>query len=417
MRAATLWRRALGTIRIDGGTDEQRTKFYTGLDHALLHPNIRDDVDGTYLGYDGEIHRIERGRHFYKNFAGSGWDMYRSQVQLIALAFPRVASDINHSIVLLTEQTGSWTPEVARMQGDNLQVIVSPLDDMGATHYDRGAALRSMVTTQVLPATKSTRTDAYQYFATCMIENRKGDFAASRVLEYAIARLAARLDDTRSHDFFMVRAQNWMNVFDPVTGHIRPRERTGFDRDFDLRVHEDGSGRGQFNQSTGYQNGWLVAQSRAPHRQARRHREVDKGPRRPHGGPRRGRLHPDGELPVEPARLQYALGLQLAAGACEDHRRATPRGHRDTRHVSVRPAGQRRPGLAERVVRVRQPRRLPGDLRHGRPRRQRADVRPDRHRSRRQSAGHQDQRPRAPSAASATPLPSASTGCRRRRPG
>ena len=262
-RAATLWRRALGTIRIDGGTDEQRTKFYTALYHALLHPNIRDDVDGTYLGYDGKVHRIERGRHFYKNFAGSGWDMYRSQAQLIALTFPRVASDINHSIVLLTEQTGSWAPEVARMQGDNLQVIVSTLDDMGATHYDRRAALRSMVTTQVLPATRSTRTDAYQYFATGVIENRKGDFATSRVLEYAIddfaiARLAARLGDTRSHDFFMARAQNWMNVFDPVTRHIRPRERTGFDRDFDLRVREDGSGRGQFNQSTGYQYGWLV---------------------------------------------------------------------------------------------------------------------------------------------------------------
>ncbi|TDC56450.1 glycoside hydrolase family 92 protein [Actinomadura sp. KC345] len=261
--AARRWREALGTIDVTGGTDEQRTKFYTALYHSLLHPNIRDDVDGTYLGYDGKVHRIERGRHFYKNFAGSGWDMYRSQAQLIALTFPGVASDINHSIVLLTEQTGSWAPEQARMQGDNLQVILSTLDDMGATRYDRKAALRSMVSTQVLPAATTRRTDAYQYFATGMIENRKGDFATSRVLEYsiddfAIAQLARRLGDRRSYAFFMGRAQNWMNVFDPVTRHIRPRERTGFDRAFDLRVREDGGGRGQFNQSTGYQYGWLV---------------------------------------------------------------------------------------------------------------------------------------------------------------
>ncbi|XRQ05127.1 GH92 family glycosyl hydrolase [Actinomadura welshii] len=262
-RAARLWREALGTIRISGGTDEQRTKFYTALYHSLLHPNVRDDVDGTYLGYDGEVHRIERGRHFYQNFAGSGWDMYRSQAQLIALTFPEVANDINHSIVLLTEQTGSWAPGAARMQGDNLQVILSTLDDMGATRYDRRAALKSMAATQRLPATSTTRTDGYQYFATGMIENRKGDFATSRVLEYAIddfaiAQLARRLGDRASHGVFMARAQNWMNVFDPETGHIRPRERTGFDRGFDLRVREDGSGRGQFNQSTGYQYGWLV---------------------------------------------------------------------------------------------------------------------------------------------------------------
>ncbi|MGH3239915.1 MAG: GH92 family glycosyl hydrolase [Spirillospora sp.] len=262
-QAAKLWREALGTIDVSGGTDEQRTKFYTALYHSFLHPNIRDDVNREYLGYDEKVHRVERGRHFYKNFAGSGWDMYRSQAQLIALTFPGVASDINDSIVKLTEQTGSWAPGAARMQGDNLQVILSTLDDMGATHYDRRAALRSMTSTQRLPATATSRTDGYQYFATGMIENRKGDFATSRVLEYsiddfAVAQLARRLGDQASYQFFMARAQNWMNVFDPVTQHIRPRERTGFDRNFDLRVRDDGQGRGQFNQSTGYQYGWLV---------------------------------------------------------------------------------------------------------------------------------------------------------------
>ncbi|MEU6642819.1 GH92 family glycosyl hydrolase [Saccharomonospora sp. NPDC046836] len=261
--AKYLWSQALGTIDIKGGTDEQRTKFYTAMYHAFLHPNIRDDVNGEYLGYDHKVRTVAKGRHFYKNFAGSGWDMYRSQAQLIALTFPQVANDINQSIVLLTEQTGSWAPGAARMQGDNLQVIVSTLDDMGATRYDRKAALDSMVTTQVLPATTTKRTDGYQYFATGMIENRKGDFATSRVLEYsiddfAIAQLAQRLGDKKSYDFFMARAQSWMNVFDPQTQHIRPRERTGFDRSFDLRVRDDSSGRGQFNQSTGYQYGWLV---------------------------------------------------------------------------------------------------------------------------------------------------------------
>lgn len=263
--ARDAWQDALGTVDAKGGDAAQRTSFYTALYHAFLQPNVREDVNRQYLGFDGQTHTVDRGHHFYRNinFAGSGWDMYRSQAQLLALTFPKVANDINRSIVAMVQQTGKWAPGAARMQGDNYQVILSTLDDMGATDYDREAALASMVSTQKLPAVTTTRSDAYQYFSTGLIENRKGDFATSRVLEYsvddfAIAQLAARLGDTASADFFSARSQNWMNVFDPVTQHIRPRERTGFDRSFDLRVREDGAGRGQFNQSTGYQYGWMV---------------------------------------------------------------------------------------------------------------------------------------------------------------
>jgi predicted alpha-1,2-mannosidase len=266
--AKKLWKQALGTVDADGGSAEQRTKFYTALYHAFGNPTVREDVDGQYLGFDNQVHAVEKGHHFYRNinYAGSGWDMYRSQVQLIALTFPQVANDINRSIVALTQQKGSWAPGAARMQGDNYQVILATLDDMGATDYDRAAALASMKATQVLPATKTSRSDGYQYFATGLIENAKGDFATSRVLEYsiddfAIAQLAKRLGDDKAYGFFSARSQNWMNVFDPETQQIRPRSRTGFDRSFDLRVRDDSAGRGQFNQSTGYQYGWLVPQN------------------------------------------------------------------------------------------------------------------------------------------------------------
>ncbi|WP_436528956.1 GH92 family glycosyl hydrolase [Actinoplanes sp. HUAS TT8] len=263
--ARKAWEDALGTIDADGGDSARRTSFYTALYHVLLQPNVREDVNREYVGFDGLTHTVDKGHHFYRNinFAGSGWDMYRSQAQLIALTFPAVASDINRSIVAMVQQTGRWAPGAARMQGDNYQVILSTLDDLGATDYDRAAALAAMVSTQKLPATTTTRSDGYQYFATGLIENRKGDFATSRVLEYsvddfAIAQLADRLGDSDDAAFFSARSQNWMNVFDPVTQHIRPRERTGFDRSFDLRVREDGAGRGQFNQSTGFQYGWMV---------------------------------------------------------------------------------------------------------------------------------------------------------------
>jgi predicted alpha-1,2-mannosidase len=263
--AKKTWEQALGTVDVAGGTDDERTKLYTALYHSLLQPTIGQDADGRYLGYDGAFHQVDAGHDFFRriNFAGQGWDMYRSQAQLIAMLFPKVATDVNRSIVTLTQQLGKWSPGAARMSGDNYQVILSTLDAFGATDYDRSAALDSMKSTQLLPATSTTRSEGFQFAAAGFIENRKGDNATSRTLEYAaddfaVAQLAKRLGDDTAYRTFMGRSQNWQNVFDPVTQHIRPRERTGFDRSMDLSVREDKSNRGQFNQSTGFQYGWMV---------------------------------------------------------------------------------------------------------------------------------------------------------------
>ncbi|WP_259453160.1 GH92 family glycosyl hydrolase [Streptomyces ginkgonis] len=261
-RAAAAWRDALGTVQVTGGDDARRTVFYTALYHALLHPNLYDDVNGEYLGYDGTVRRVAEGRHQYATY--SGWDAYRGHAQLIALLFPEIGSDINQSLTDLATQTGRWPNwphngvSQQKMSGDGLQVMLASIDAFGSTDYDREAALASMVATQTLPADRSNRAHLHQYAGLGWVESRNGDVATSRTLEYAIndfaiAQLASRLGDEDNHRRFMTRAQHWQNLFDPVSGHIRPRDRNGFDRGFNLGERGD-----QFEQSTGYQYGWLV---------------------------------------------------------------------------------------------------------------------------------------------------------------
>ncbi|MFE7126941.1 GH92 family glycosyl hydrolase [Streptomyces sp. NPDC057617] len=264
-RAARLWKDALDTVDVKGGTEAERVKFYTALYHSLLHPNVADDVNGQYAGHDGTVRTVERGRHHYVTYAG--WDTYRGQSQLVALLFPKVGDDINQSIVDMVQQSGKWpnwphlNQSQQKMSGDSLQVILSSIDAFGSTHYDREAALASMKTTQSLPADTTLRRYAQQYFSTGFIENRKGDSATSKTLEYAIddfaiAQLAGRLGDSDTRERFMTRAQSWQNLFDPTTRQIRPRERNGFDRGFNLGERGD-----QFEQATGYQYGWMVPQN------------------------------------------------------------------------------------------------------------------------------------------------------------
>jgi len=57
------------------------------LYHAAASPSVFSDANGEYIGFDDKIHHVEEGRLQYANF--SGWDIYRCQVELLAMLFPK----------------------------------------------------------------------------------------------------------------------------------------------------------------------------------------------------------------------------------------------------------------------------------------------------------------------------------------
>ncbi|HEX6508207.1 MAG TPA: glycoside hydrolase domain-containing protein, partial [Chloroflexota bacterium] len=105
-KALERWNQLLNRIQVTGGTASNTRVFYTALYHAFLHPNIFSDVGGRYIGFDGRIHRTSRTQ--YANF--SGWDIYRSEVQLLAWLLPHTTGDMMQSLVANAEQ-GGWLPK------------------------------------------------------------------------------------------------------------------------------------------------------------------------------------------------------------------------------------------------------------------------------------------------------------------
>jgi predicted alpha-1,2-mannosidase len=92
-RARASWNKQLSQIEIEGGTDEQRRVFTTALYHATMTPTTYSDVNGEYTGMDHKTHHIAPGQTVqYANF--SGWDVYRSQFQLLTWLDPKRGSDI-----------------------------------------------------------------------------------------------------------------------------------------------------------------------------------------------------------------------------------------------------------------------------------------------------------------------------------
>ncbi len=238
------WNHDLSSISIDGGTTGQRRVFYTALYHALLHPNIFNDANGQYIGFDSKIHQA-RGFNVYENY--SGWDIYRCEMQLLAMLFPKAASDMAESLVLDAQQGGGlplWAAannETCQMVGNPSSPIIADVYAFGATDFDARAALAAMLKGATDPDAKSVYCPEWPGLSDYLKDGFVGPdtltwhqhpSGPAEMLEYttadfSIAQLARGLGDRDTYQAFMKRAQFWRNTFDPKTGYVQPRKKDG----------------------------------------------------------------------------------------------------------------------------------------------------------------------------------------------
>ena len=94
----------------DGATETARkddlTIFYSALYRALRAPQIFSDVDHKYIGFNNSIYRTEQvgGRHRIQYQYFSGWDTYRSQMQLVSLIDREISGDMMQSLINNSKQ-------------------------------------------------------------------------------------------------------------------------------------------------------------------------------------------------------------------------------------------------------------------------------------------------------------------------
>lgn len=245
--AIAAWNERLGRVEIDGGDDAERTLFYTALYRTLLQPAVSTDVDGTFIDFGGAV-KDAGARPRYANF--SGWDVYRSWVQLASVVAPDETSDLMQSLVDAADSCGAlpkWSlgsDETAVMVGDPAAPAVASAWAFGARDFDGAAALRHLKRGATEPGTtcngERIRPGLAEYLERGFVpvdgqEPLWGP--VSTTLEYAVAdfsigRFAAALGDGAAEREFTARGRYWKNVFDPghaartFTGYVQPRLAT-----------------------------------------------------------------------------------------------------------------------------------------------------------------------------------------------
>lgn len=111
-----VWNETLGRILIKGGTEDQRTVFYTSYYRTFERPVCLSE-DGRYFSaFDGKVHSDD-GIPFYTD--DWIWDTYRAAHPLRVLLFPREEESIIESYLRMAEQMGTkWMPTFPEMTGD-----------------------------------------------------------------------------------------------------------------------------------------------------------------------------------------------------------------------------------------------------------------------------------------------------------
>lgn len=238
--ASAAWNKLLGKIEIGGGTHTQQTQFYTALYHSLLHPNVFSDDNGQYMGYDDKVHQAAAGHEQYANY--SGWDIYRSQVQLAAMVAPHETSDSITSMLNDYDQTGMM-PKWALNNGESYVMVGDPADPIiadayafGARDFDVQHALNAMVDEATQPNNtrpgQHTR-DVYGYlpydasYACCNFYGPVSTQLEYDSADYAIASFARSLGNSSVYTKFATRAQDWQNTFNSGTGYVQAKLANG----------------------------------------------------------------------------------------------------------------------------------------------------------------------------------------------
>jgi predicted alpha-1,2-mannosidase len=307
-RTRAAWNRLLSRVDAIGGTPAQRVMLYTALYHSLLQPNVFNDVNGEYVGFDSDavagthdvVHRLPRSQGAqYANF--SSWDIYRSEFPLLALLAPRQTGDMVQSLLNDQAQSG-WLPlwpfankHTWIMSGDPSDILIAEAYALGVRNFDKKAALAAMLkgATQVqaganvhqgAPASPdggqgwyTERSNLREYLSNGYVTNATNDgvpqaggttidVGASTTLEYtsadfAISQYAAALGDSADAKTMLARSQYWTNLWNTKSCFIQPRDLSGAFPDRDPATTaplDEQYGQNGFQEGSDTQYTWMV---------------------------------------------------------------------------------------------------------------------------------------------------------------
>ncbi len=256
------WEEALGRIRVEGGLERDRVKFYTGLFHALLGRGLASDVNGAYPANDGSVGQIpldEDGEPLHNHYNTDAiWGGYWNLTQLWSIAWPEYYADWVSSQLLVYKDAGWLGDGIACSKyvsgvGTNFTgLAIAAAHNVGIRNFDVNLGYEAALKNEICSENRiegAGKMDVGQFvergyspYSPDLSFKTTPDgsgFAVSHTLEYsysayAVAQMAKQLGHEADYEQLMKLSEGWKLHFDPETRLMRPLDNQGeFIKDFD----------------------------------------------------------------------------------------------------------------------------------------------------------------------------------------
>jgi len=259
-QAEQKWESMLGRIAVEGGSEENKIKFYTGLYHALLGRGLATDVNGMYRKNShaiGQVPLDENGIPRYHHYnTDAVWGAFWNLGTLWALAYPDYLSEYLNTHLDFFRETGWLSDGLATFKyvsgvGTNFvgQFIASGYN-RGIQGIDTETAWQALYKNEMgwmnrplgagKPDTKAFIEKGYvpfkfddeHYAPYSNSSPQSSRFSASHTMEYsfsayAAAQMAKSLGKSDDYEKLMGLSNGWKHLYDEESGFIRPRDLDG----------------------------------------------------------------------------------------------------------------------------------------------------------------------------------------------
>ncbi|GAB3656475.1 hypothetical protein GCM10028791_28300 [Echinicola sediminis] len=277
-----VWNDWLEKIKVEGGTVEQRIKFYTDLWHVLLGRHRINDINGDYPdrttgsrviagswggNVEGPIFKIKNAgvnaegtvKHNMYN-SDAFWLTQWNLNVLWGLAWPEIQDDMAASMIAYSNNGGliprgpsggGYSFIMTGCPGTNL--IVSAFMKDILTKTDHKNAFRQIKKNHLPGGMLGAATDITFYTDHGWWPDNAGINIEAAFQDWGAAQMAKKLGEMDDYEFFHKRAQSWKNCFDSENKLLLPKNKEG---DFIHKNPLEGKG---FVEANAWQATWGVS--------------------------------------------------------------------------------------------------------------------------------------------------------------
>jgi predicted alpha-1,2-mannosidase len=270
-----IWKKAIGQIKVEGGTIGQKRTFYTALYRSYVRMVNINEVGKYFSGYDNKVH--EDKRPMYSD--DYTWGDYIAQHPLRAILNPAQEGDMLQSYVNMYKQSG-WMPEYPKVFGDRpgmfgfySSVMFLDAYRKGIRNFDTHKALEGLLKNAeqatMLASTngpKGALEDFYYekgYYPALQVGEAENDpvakahhsarsavavTIAASYNDWAVAEFAKELGKNAIYSKFAPRAKNYKNLWSNEKILFMPKDNKGEWVNIDPKTQ----GQSYYNENNGY---------------------------------------------------------------------------------------------------------------------------------------------------------------------